>query len=676
MAKFSADSLDWLKKLESAIQMRKENPKLTGVQLAAKLKGSTAHASYLSSLSDCLDQAAIDKIHQAAMANPPFILSFNNARTLIRLNGKVADLHAAVHAALDVIFSSRLATVQIEALVEWMVKGNSPETFKESETGKKDKSDKGSNKGKNQETQADKPDDLTAQVMELADKANSEKARGDGQTAARDKLKALLEKTIEEAKKEGDSSHQEKEGKKSKSKSDAEPSLFWEWMLGVKFMSQLKAKAKKGELTTHEKILILTDKGLIKPLGWVFGNFGKLFKKMAIGLWHSVEEAAGKTVKKILAVVLPLLFIIAIVWAVLAFFHFAVISPLHWIEAKVKSGFHWGEKSDEQPASSAATPPPAASSILPVQAVIHKVPQKKTEKPVMAYQPSIAFNTSDLSPTGGSTSPINNGDKSATTLYDPKLLEQEIAALPRNCMVKSFPVLTDEGMPGDLAVSRMQGVTDPDKYTMKIGSGTEKIISINTTTTNLTINYKSTDPFNLDSAGPLNFFWEDVLYIHTDEIEVEGKTPYKFYQLSLVVSGSKVALTIQCASTDDLKHLVSTMEYFIRNSRLGHDTALAGMPYPTQGVRLTNGCLVNWLWADSPMAKAGVKLGDMVWSVEKNAGLPPEREKLEAQLGALTSGPHDLFLVSPADREKGLVLMNQSHTTTFNPKRQKVSLQL
>jgi hypothetical protein len=243
-------------------------------------------------------------------------------------------------------------------------------------------------------------------------------------------------------------------------------------------------------------------------------------------------------------------------------------------------------------------------------------------------------------------------------------------------MVKSFPVLTDEGMPGDLAVSRMQGVTDPDKYTMKIGSGTEKIISINTTTTNLTINYKSTDPFNLDSAGPLNFFWEDVLYIHTDEIEVEGKTPYKFYQLSLVVSGSKVALTIQCASTDDLKHLVSTMEYFIRNSRLGHDTALAGMPYPTQGVRLTNGCLVNWLWADSPMAKAGVKLGDMVWSVEKNAGLPPEREKLEAQLGALTSGPHDLFLVSPADREKGLVLMNQSHTTTFNPKRQKVSLQL
>jgi heme-degrading monooxygenase HmoA len=35
--------------------------------------------------------------------------------------------------------------------------------------------------------------------------------------------------------------------------------------------------------------------------------------------------------------------------------------------------------------------------------------------------------------------------------------------------VKAFPVLTDEGMPGDLSVSRTQGVTDPEKYTLIIG---------------------------------------------------------------------------------------------------------------------------------------------------------------------------------------------------------------
>ena|GEM_PF-1290132 len=667
MAGLKPESLSWVDQMET---LRALGPNASRADRKEALNVKESQITILNNLDDCFDPAAIEKVRQAAQANPPYILSSNSARALVWLKkNKVADLHGSVHAALDVILAHRLDTRHIKALVDWILSGKPAAEFNP-ETKPTAPSSKSPTAKAIGDLAGSSPNAIDPQLAKLFKQV--EESTGEDKIKAQAKLVAYVAGQSAEGKE--DSSAKPARGKKSSQ--SGEPSLFWEWMLGVKFMSQLKAKAKKGELTTHEKLLILADKGLVKPLGWVFGNFGKLFKKMAIGLWHSVEEAAGKTVKKILAVVLPLLFIIAIVWAVLAFFHFAVISPLHWIEAKVKSGFHWGGKSDEQPASSAPTPPPAVSSILPVQAVIHKVPQKKTEKPVMAYQPSIAFNTSDLSPTGGSTSPINNGDKPATTLYDPKLLEQEIAALPKNCVVKAFPVLTDEGMPGDLAVSRMQGVTDPDKYTMKIGSGTEKIISINTTTTNLTINYKSTDPFNLDSAGPLNFFWEDVLYIHTDEIEVEGKTPYKFYQLSLVVSGSKVALTIQCASTDDLKHLVSTMEYFIRNSRLGHDTALAGMPYPTQGVRLTNGCLVNWLWADSPMAKAGVKLGDMVWSVEKNAGLPPEREKLEAQLGALTSGPHDLFLVSPADREKGLVLMNQTHTNNFNPKRHKVLLTL
>jgi hypothetical protein len=62
----------------------------------------------------------------------------------------------------------------------------------------------------------------------------------------------------------------------------------------------------------------------------------------------------------------------------------------------------------------------------------------------------------------------------------------------------------------------LQGVTDPDKYTMMIGSGKQQIQSITTTTTNLIINYKSTDPFNMfNGPGQLNYFWEDVLYIHT-----------------------------------------------------------------------------------------------------------------------------------------------------------------
>ena len=315
--------------------------------------------------------------------------------------------------------------------------------------------------------------------------------------------------------------------------------------------------------------------------------------------------------------------------------------------------------------------------------------------PVAAYQPSVSF-APPASP--------------AQTLYDPKLLEQEIAALPKNCIVKSFPVLTDENMPGDLAVSRLQDLTDPDKYTMKIGSGKQLIQSITTTTTNLIINYKSTDPFNMfNGPGQLNYFWEDVLYIHTDEIdtgasvrssELGSSSPSSgistptgfqqsqtktsnsgnvFYQLSLVVSGSKYALTIQCASVDDLKHLVSTMQYFIRNSRLspsggglGHDTALAGMPFPSQGLVLNNACVVDKLWADSPMDKASVALGDHFWSIGKVTSERQSRNDLEAGLQSL---PITLFVASPAEWEKALTAARvPGQSIGFRPKLRKVVL--
>jgi hypothetical protein len=86
MGKFSSEeALDWLNKVDTIQQWRKEDPNLTGVQLAGKLEGSKARASYLTSLSECLDQAA--------NSNSPFILSFNSARALAALSkAELADL--------------------------------------------------------------------------------------------------------------------------------------------------------------------------------------------------------------------------------------------------------------------------------------------------------------------------------------------------------------------------------------------------------------------------------------------------------------------------------------------------------------------------------------------------------------------------------------------------------
>jgi predicted metalloprotease with PDZ domain len=83
---------------------------------------------------------------------------------------------------------------------------------------------------------------------------------------------------------------------------------------------------------------------------------------------------------------------------------------------------------------------------------------------------------------------------------------------------------------------------------------------------------------------------------------------------------------------------------------------------------------VEVLWANSPADKAGLNLGDMVWSVEKNAQDQPDRKKLEAALQTLTTGPHTLYIVSPADRNAGLVQMNAANSNVFNPKRHKVVL--
>ncbi len=643
---FKTESLNWPEKLNRLQSM----PSATRAQLKDALNLRDSQITSLRAIQACFDPEAMKKVHSAAQGNPPYLFSFSNAEALAGLKGKVADLPTAVHTALDFALARRLATVQIKALVAWIIAGKPAAEF--NPEAKPPKPYKTTHSPK---APTPPPTEVDGRLAELFQQV--EESTGEDKIKAQAQLVAYVTGQSAEVKEDPPA----KTARGKKSKESGEPSLFWEWMLGVKFMSQLKSKAKKGELTTNEKNLVLADKFLVKPLGWVFGNFGKLFKKMAIGLWHSVEEAAGHTVKKILAVVLPLLFIVLILWALLAFFHFAVISPLHWMENKIESIFHGGE-SENVPTPVPVFPPVASSA--PLKEIAAAPPKKERPQPTVVYQPAVSFST-----TASALNP-------SSTLYDPKILESEIKSLPANCLVKDYPMTPDEGMPGDVAVSRMRDLTDPDKYTMLISGGKQTIKLVSPTNTTLTIDYKSTDIFNVlgDDKSPMNFLWEDVKYIHANEIDIETKNPSVIYQCSLVVSGSKYPLTIQCASAEDLQHLVSTMQYFIRSSRLAHDTALGGMPYLHQGLVFNSQTMVEKLWANGPMDKAGVKLSDMVWSVDKNAPLPPEQKRLEAQLGALTSGSHDLFIVSPSDRDKAIIQMNQDHTTNFNPKRQKVVL--
>ena len=717
MARFESKPLAWLDQLAALRAYLQTNPTATREERKEALKLGDSQLTGFLAIDACFDPAAEEKVRQAAngvlpstsnvlgQSNPvtpllgtgqieasqqmPYVLSYRSAEALAGLKDKITDLPAVFPSALDVTLSRHLATQQIKALVKWIKAGHPAETFNEDGPSGKGKGTKEKSKDKSKTSgdlsQTPPQGDIFDKLVQAAKKLALEEAAGNISSASRKELNDCLQKIREQAK---DDESKEKTEKKKKGK-DAQKDSNWvetvylSWLADVSLIKKIKSKVGKGQSVTRgEKALLWLHK-LSEWADWVVKHLFKLLKpilKLAKIIWKLLMEALE---------VLGLLKYIKAVLVVAAFVCFGWIAweawrygPMHPFRILEPYCFRKTEESPVEEVPTPVAPQAVGSSELEVRSSNLK-PKTTNSKlltanspPTAVYQPSIAWQSSD---------------------EDPKVLETEMAALPVNCIVKDFPLTPDEGMPGDLAVSRLQDLTNPDKYTMKIGKDTQRILSVNPTTTNLIINYKSTDPLVFDSSGPMNFFWEDVIMIHVDEVDVEGKNPKVIYQCSLIVSGAKEPLTIQCSTPADLKHLVSTMEYFIRASRLAHDTALAGMPYPSQGLRLNNQCLVEVLWANSPMAnavsdmetaqpnhvaqlgasqqvKAGVKLGDMVWSVDQNASLPPERKNLEAQLGALTAGSHDLFLASPTDREKGLVQMNQTHTTYFNPKRRKVIL--
>jgi hypothetical protein len=675
MAEFKSKSLDWLDKLKT---LRAQSPDATTDELKEVLNHGKSQISDLQAIDECFDLAAVEKVRQAAQSNPPYTLSFRSARALACLaKAEVADLPKTFHDALDATLSRRLATGQIESLVKSLVEGNG---------------DNPTIKDKNQLT-ANIPDDLK-KVLELFKKVEAEIACGDGQTACQVELRALLKKGSSETEEDEDSGKKGKAGKKSKSSSDSGPSWIWEWMLGVKFMKQLRSKAKKGELTLTDKILIVLDKILVGPLGWVLKHLAKLIKETAKEFWHWLKKTLGDTFSNIIKWGILILIICAFLWGAGKVFQLVVVKPLHWIESKVVWGFHGGGSKPEAPVIPAPILP-SPESAAPAAPYANGNNNGPLAQPNLAPQleasAQVPVGSSQLGSaklkTSNSKLPTHHSPPAAAyqpaisfvpSVEDPKLLKLEIAALQNNVYVKDFPLTPDESMPGDVALSRMQDLADPDKYTMMIGGGKQIIKLVTTTTTGLALLYKSADLFGvLNGDGQMNFLWEDVKAIHTNEIVHSSpnsgtQQPNINYQCSLVVKGAKYPLTLQCGSTDDLENLVSTLEYFIRHSRLGRDTPLTGIPYPDQGVKLTNDCVVALLWANSPMDKAGVGLGDHFWSVGKNTSEQQGRKELEAGLQSL---PAALFTVSPAEWDKAHIEARQPGSdNAIHPQLRKVSI--
>ncbi len=622
MPDFKPESLDWLDDLSALGAEQQKDPSAKTSKLADALDSHKSMISFLLAIQACLDPAAIENIRLASQRTPSFTLSFNSARALSRLNKRVKaeDLSSQVHTALEVILARRLATKDIKKLVAWMVNGNPAETFDPKQKAVKPPRHQGHQEKQNLSGEGETDDPSTGKTnsldlkkhRQLLEKAEAERIQGK-ETIAQEKLKAHILEIAESL---------------TKSKSNSSPvsdkvlseTIFLDWLADVPVLARIKAKRKKGKsLTTGELSLLVLHKAgellghLVKI---ILKLFKPIFKPIHLILKLVVEALKELGLYKYAKAIFTLVVVIAGIWFAWEAFHYGIMRPVEMIWSKI----HREQTVEESPTP---VPTPQVSNLLSLAntAMTHlKSKPTPIPTPSITYRPAILFTAAS---------------------YDPRLLEQEISAVPSNSLIKAYPLEPDETMPGDLAVSRLQDLTDVDKYTMKLGHETEKILSVNATTTNFIVNYKSGDAIGgfLSGSGQMNFFWEDVKYIHSDEIDIETKNPSVIYQCSLIVSGSKDALTIQCASIDDLNHLVSTMEYFIRSSRLGHDAQPAGLPYPTQGLRF-NGIenVINLLWAGSPAAlavspmetaqpnlaaqpgasqqvKAGLELGDHLWSV-------------------------------------------------------------
>ncbi len=666
MGLLKPESLIWADQIEN---LKGQTPVERRSELKKAYDLSTSHITNLLTIKACFDQAAFDKVREAAESPNPYILSFSSAQALSGLKNKVKpeDLNGSVHVALDIIFSHRLDTRHIKSLVDWMIGGKPASEFDpKAKPPKRDPliGGSGSQKGKTEKGKGDgqtgETDELDLDKLgQLLEKAKVEKAGGDGQTKDREKLEKYLGKIYL-------SPSQLKDSVVSGKDFSFSETMMLDWLSDIPVIAQIKSKVKKGKPVTKGEVVLLWLHKAGEITGRLVKRILKLFKPF-FKIIHWVWKLMIDVLKEVgLYKYAKALFVFAalftVCWFVWETFNYGFMRPVEFIWSKI-AGSHYLEPAQSRPVSQLeastemSSPTPAVSTLVPPvdRAMVHLKPKPTV---IPTYRPSIAFKMTD---------------------FDPKLLEQEIAAIPANSVIKNYVFQPDEGMPADLAVSRLQDLTDADKYTMMIGSGKQKILSVTPSNTNFIITYKSTDPLGLfgNSSGTMNIFLEDIQYIHINEIDCSSprsgtQQPNIIYQCSLVVSGAKNPLTIQCASAEDLGHLVSTLEYFIRQSRLGHDAQPGGMPYPSQGVKLNNNHVVTLLWAKSPMDLAGVGLGDHFWSVGKITSVQQSLKDLEEGIQTL---PATFFVVSPAEWEKAQTAAQKPGSdSSIHPKLRKVYL--
>jgi hypothetical protein len=94
------------------------------------------------------------------------------------------------------------------------------------------------------------------------------------------------------------------------------------------------------------------------------------------------------------------------------------------------------------------------------------------------------------------------------------------------------------------------------------------------------------------------------------------------------------------------------------------------MPYTLQGLVLNNDGVVDKLWANSPMDKAGVGLGDHFWSIGKVTFQKQSRSDLEA---GLSQQPVTFFYTTASEWDRAMRARNPAQANSFRPRLRKIT---
>jgi hypothetical protein len=251
-----------------------------------------------------------------------------------------------------------------------------------------------------------------------------------------------------------------------------------------------------------------------------------------------------------------------------------------------------------------------------------------------------------------------------TIIVDQNILETEAAALPPNCKVKRFVFMTNGSMGLDMAAHRLADVTDTEKFTARLGKDAKKILSVQPTSTSLILTYTDPGVGSLLGNSKLEFYWEDVKYMQTADLELSPTNHW--YQVSIVVNDLKQPITFQSSKPENIQHFVSAMQAWLRAERHDNGVDVANIPYVNLGVRWDNDGLVTALWDQSPMDKAGLKIGDHLWGLKEYAPQMSQSD-LEAALHSMPPGQHSLFIVTPSLWKQALAEKGADPSGALNP---------